>query len=58
MPIGRFLMRETDEDFSSVFDEDEEEEDEDTVILPDLSASLPDMSGEEGVDLSSDDAFQ
>jgi len=56
-PVGRFIMRETDENFGSWFD-DGEDEDEDDVILPDLSASLSDMNEDEGVDLSSDDAFQ
>ena len=58
-PIGRFIMKETDDTFSSLFDgdDDDEEEDED-VVLPDMSASLPDMTMEDGVDLSSDDAFQ
>jgi len=57
-PVGRFIMRETDENFGSWFDDDEEDDEEDDVILPDLSASLPDMNEDEGVDLSSDDAFQ
>lgn len=60
-PVGRFIMREADDDFDSLFDEDDEEDDEEEdaeVALPDISSSLSDTFGEEGVDLSSDDAFQ
>ena len=59
-PVGRFIMRETNDDSDSLFDEEDEEEDEEEdteVALPD-SSSLSGAFGEEGVDLSSDDAFQ
>lgn len=58
MPIGRFIMRETDESFDSLFDDEEDEDDEEEVMLPDISTSLTDMNEEDGVDWSSDDVFQ
>ena len=60
MPVGRFIMRETDESFDSLLDEeDEEEDDDDEVSLPDISSSsFPDTIDEDGADFSSDDAFQ
>lgn len=55
-PVGRFIMRETDENFDSLFDE---EDDDEEVAPPDISSSLSDtIIVEDGVDLSGDDAFQ
>jgi hypothetical protein len=60
-PVGRFIMRETDESWDSLLDEEEEDEEDEEAdpVLPEMSSSFSnDILDEDGVDLSSDDAFQ
>jgi hypothetical protein len=54
--VGRFIMRETDDIFGEALDDEEDDEEDD--MLPDFTASMSDIAEEDGVDWSSEDAFQ
>lgn len=56
LPVGRFIMRETDDIFGEALDDEEDDEEDDR--LPDFTASMSDIAEEDGVDWSNEDAFQ